>query len=124
MNSTTTDDTVTGGPAETLGDRIREARLHRGLSVEALARNMGVETASLAAWESGERQPRANRLNLLSGMLDVTLAWLLDGGSQGSPTARNLDIEEMRGELERVSQQLTALAGVVDSLRERLSDSA
>ena len=123
MNSTSHDNgsaAANGATANTLGSRIREAREHRGLSHEELALNMGIEVASLMAWEADERPPRANRLNMLCGMLDVTLGWLLDGGEDGSPTVRDLALDEMRGELDRLSQQLNALVTTVDSMRERL----
>jgi transcriptional regulator with XRE-family HTH domain len=62
-----------------MGPRISLAREHAGMSVEELAAHLGVEPASVAAWERDERQPRANRLLMMAGLLNVSLAWLLEG---------------------------------------------
>jgi len=62
-----------------LGPRITVARENAGMSVEELATRLGVTRASVAAWEADERTPRANRLLMLSGVLNVSLTWLLEG---------------------------------------------
>ena len=64
---------------ETLGARIASARLVKGFSEQQLAQRLGVQASSIEHWESGEREPRANRLNQLAGVLDVSLMWLMAG---------------------------------------------
>jgi transcriptional regulator with XRE-family HTH domain len=47
---------------EVLGYRIREARKDLGLTREQLARAADVNLRGLAAWETGENQPRVENL--------------------------------------------------------------
>lgn len=43
--------------AETLGDKLRLYRVHRGFSHEAMAEILGVDPGSISRWETGERKP-------------------------------------------------------------------
>ena len=37
-----------------LGDRLRLHRMHRGLSVKAIAKMLGVDPGSISSWENGD----------------------------------------------------------------------
>lgn len=63
----------------TLGGRLARARNAAGLSAAQFARRVGVQSATVQAWEDGRSQPRANRLPTLAGVLNVSLSWLLHG---------------------------------------------
>ena len=67
----------------TFGDRLAAAREGAGLSQGDLAARIGVRKAVLVAWEGDTKEPRANRLQMLSGMLGVSLSWLLTGRGEG-----------------------------------------
>lgn len=69
--------------AQPFGPRLKVARELAGLTREQLARRIGVETASIAAWESDSRAPRANRVMTLAGLLGVSIGWLLEGREDG-----------------------------------------
>ena len=69
--------------AATFGDRLAGAREGAGLDQEALATRLGVEISTLQAWEDDMDEPRANRLQMLAGMLNVSLSWLLTGRGDG-----------------------------------------
>lgn len=62
-----------------MGPRIAIARENMGMSVDELAAHLGVTPGSVVAWECDERTPRANRLQMMAGILNVSLAWLLEG---------------------------------------------
>jgi len=68
-----------GGGDHTLGGRIQMAREARGLSVAQLARRSGVLVKTLNNWESDRSEPRANKLQMLAGVLNVPPLWLLGG---------------------------------------------
>ncbi|MAQ37788.1 transcriptional regulator [Thioclava sediminum] len=72
-----------GEASATFGDRLAGAREAAGLSQEDLATQLGVRLETLQAWEEDVLEPRANRLQMLSGMLNVTLMWLLTGSGEG-----------------------------------------
>ncbi len=69
--------------AATFGDRLAGARDAAGMSQKNLATKIGVKVSTLDAWENDLREPRANRLQMLSGMLNVSLRWLLTGVGAG-----------------------------------------
>lgn len=64
---------------DTIGGRLSRAREASGLSVKQLALRLGVKTATIQAWESDRSQPGSHRLTKLSGLLGVSLSWILHG---------------------------------------------
>lgn len=68
---------------DTMGGRLLRARDGAGLSIQELARRLGVQVSTVQAWENDRSQPRANRLSMLAGVLDVSLSWLLHGVGAG-----------------------------------------
>ena len=69
--------------AATFGDRLAGAREAAGLTQKALAEKIGVKFSVIAGWENDLKEPRANRLQMLSGLLGVSLSWLLTGEGDG-----------------------------------------
>lgn len=72
-----------GDDAATLGDRIAAARQGAGLTQTGLASRLGVSAKIISSWENDRSEPRANRLAMLAGMLNVSVTWLLNGGGEG-----------------------------------------
>lgn len=99
----------------TFGDRLVAAREAAGLSAADLARRLGVQPRTLAQWEADAAEPRANRLQMLAGMLNVSLMWLLTGAGDGiDPPAEGSDAD-------RQARQLVALAADLGRLRAEAS---
>lgn len=67
----------------TFGDRLEAARAAADLSQAGLAERLGVRDTTVAAWEADEWEPRGNRLQMLAGMLNVSLMWLMTGRGAG-----------------------------------------
>jgi transcriptional regulator with XRE-family HTH domain len=67
----------------TFGDRLEAARVAAGLDTDALAQILGVRDSTMKAWEADEWEPRGNRLQMLAGMLNVSLMWLMTGKGPG-----------------------------------------
>ena len=74
-----------GPEAATFGDRIAAAREAAGMGQEKLARRLGVKLKTLQGWENDLSEPRANRLQMLAGLLNVSMGWLLTGEGEGLP---------------------------------------
>lgn len=72
-----------GPDAATFGDRLAAAREYAGLSQEALAKRLGVKGTTLRKWEADMSEPRANRLSMMAGLLNVSIMWLLNGEGEG-----------------------------------------
>ena len=67
----------------TFGDRIAGAREALGLSQRDLAHRLGVRPETLRGWEDDRTEPRSNRLQMLAGLLNVSIRWLLTGEGEG-----------------------------------------
>ena len=109
----------------TFGDRLTHAREAAGLSVAGLARRLGVRRPLVEAWEEDQREPRANQLQMMSGMLGVSLRWLLtgEGGTEEAPPVGGPLPEEARrvmGELAQIRVEMLALVGRMGELESRL----
>ena len=63
--------------ATTFGDRVAGAREQAGMSQADLAKRLGVKLKTLKSWEDDLSEPRANKLSMMAGMLNVSLLWLL-----------------------------------------------
>ena len=111
--------------AATFGDRLAAAREQAGLTQAGLAGKLGVKTATLAAWEDDLKEPRANRLQMLSGMLGVSLSWLMTGmgdGPQGPEHGQPLtaDLVELLAEMRALRIQIAMSADKLAQLEKRL----
>lgn len=71
------------GIDDTLGGRISLARDARDISVEEAAEILGIEPGTWSAWENDRAEPLFERLDKMADVLQVSVAWLLDGRGTG-----------------------------------------
>lgn len=71
--------------AATFGDRLAAAREAQGLSQSQLARRLGLRVQTIRNWEDDRSEPRANKLQMLAGFLNVSMVWLMTGEGEGGP---------------------------------------
>ncbi|PPB80162.1 helix-turn-helix protein [Albidovulum inexpectatum] len=102
----TTDTNWFSDDAATFGDRLAAAREAAGLSQSDLAQRLGIRKKTLIQWETDRTEPRANRLQMLAGMLGVSIRWLLTGEGEG------IELDEDGQPLRRDA------AGVIAEIRE------
>jgi HTH-type transcriptional regulator, cell division transcriptional repressor len=110
-------------PRATLGDRITAAREQAGISQAEAARRLGVRTATMQAWEADASEPRANRLQMLSGLLGVSLRWLMTGEGDGpDPDQARIpnDLRAALGELRALASEQARLADRIAQSEKRL----
>jgi transcriptional regulator with XRE-family HTH domain len=108
----------------TFGDRLCAAREAGGLSVAELARRIGVGDKTVRGWEDDQSEPRANRMQMLAGLLNVSLRWLMTGEGPGvaapaeeagaPPEAAALaelraEVRELRGLQRQAAERATRL---------------
>ena len=72
-----------GAETATFGDRVAGARESVGIGQPELARRLGVKVKTLRDWENDLAEPRANKLQMLAGLLGVSIMWLLNGEGDG-----------------------------------------
>lgn len=83
----------------TFGDRLSRARDYAGMTQAQLARRLGVKSSTIANWEADRSEPRANRLQMLSGLLNISIIWLMNGEGEGLPEetgATDIDAQDIR----------------------------
>ncbi len=110
--------------AATFGDRLAGAREALGLSQHEFARRLGVKDKTILAWEQDMAEPRANKLQMMSGVLNVSMRWLLTGEGIGlaEPGTVELtaDVTRLLADLREVSGQATVLGQRVARIEKRL----
>lgn len=109
--------------AATFGDRISGAREAANLTQEGLARRLGVKLSTIQNWENDHSDPRANKLQMMAGMLNVSIRWLLTGEGDGieAPVApSNGDLNKALADLSRMRAQALALSQDMGHLEKRL----
>jgi len=102
----------------TFGDRLAGAREASGLDQKGLAEKLGVKSAVIEAWEGDLKEPRANRLQMVSGVLGVSMSWLLTGEGDG-PDAPD-DDTPMTSDLIDLLAEMRALRGQIAQSGEKL----
>ena len=100
---------------------MEAARKNANLSQRELAKHIGIKNSTLQNWEDDVTEPRANKLNTLAGMLNVSLMWLingegdgLEGSDENSVSDANLDaalieIRELRVQMMHSANRLAKL---------------
>ncbi len=117
-----------GNDAATFGDRLAAAREAAGLSQAELAQKLGVKTRVIEHWEADAKEPRANRLQMLAGMLGVSLMWLLTGEGDGidAPSDAETDIAQVKGvlaEIRELRAAMSTMTGRLGRLEKKLRQS-
>ncbi|WP_111731807.1 helix-turn-helix domain-containing protein [Roseovarius amoyensis] len=132
MNAETTDGWF-DPDATTFGDRVAGARERAGMSQSELAKRLGVKLKTLKGWENDLSEPRANKLSMMAGLLNVSLLWLLSGEGDGPTSPEDegelsrdvadllTEIRDIRAQLSRSTDRLGRLE---KSLRQQLKEEA
>lgn len=109
----------------TFGDRVAGAREAAGMTQEMLAKRLGVKLETLQRWEDDMSEPRANRLSMMSGLLNVSMRWLISGEGDGvevdvDKTSGPDDLEEVLAEIVDLKSRALRTANRLGALEKRL----
>ena len=96
-----------GPEAATFGDRLAAAREQAGLTQSALAKRLGIRLATLRKWENDMSEPRANRLSMVAGILNVSMMWLINGEGDGIDAPN--EVESMSSDLSEIMVEIRSL---------------
>lgn len=115
-----------GPDSATFGDRVAAAREQAGMTQEQLAKKIGIRTPTLRKWENDLSEPRANRLSMLAGVLNVSMMWLINGEGEGldAPDIGDpvvpAEMSDLLAELRGLRSDLTAKAQAIGVLEKRV----
>lgn len=114
-----------GPETATFGDRLAAARDKTGMSQKDLTKRLGIKLSTLRSWEEDWAEPRANKLQMLSGLLNVSLTWLLTGEGDGitgpdDDVALPSDVNDILLQIRDVRTQMGRLADKLSLLEKRL----
>lgn len=109
----------------TFGDRVAGAREMANMTQAELARRVGVTIKSLQDWEDDLGSPRALRLSMLAGLLNVSLPWLLtgEGDGPGDPVEATSYVRgghQLLDEIREISAQMKLSAERLNRVEEEL----
>jgi len=109
----------------TFGDRMAGARDVLGMTQAELAKRLGVKIKTVHAWEDDLSEPRANKLQMLAGVLNVSIMWLLTGEGDGLEAPDDVsvlpeDVTDMLTEIRQVKTELGKMAERLGQLEKRL----
>ena len=101
----------------TFGDRLAAARDAAGMTQRDLAKRLGVKVSTLVKWEDDVAEPRANKLSMASGLLGVSLRWLLTGQGEGVAPPGPEELPEDAG---AILAEMRIMRTQADRMSERL----
>jgi transcriptional regulator with XRE-family HTH domain len=104
----------------TFGDRVAGAREQAGMDQALLAKRLGVKKSTLRAWENDLSEPRANKLSMMAGILNVSLIWLLHGEGEGDGVEGPVDEVFLNGDILGLLTEMRELRGQISQASERL----
>ena len=70
--------TDNGTKHNSLGGRLRVARLEAGFTIRQLADALGVDPRTVNRWQSNDADPSIERMGLIARVLDKSPAYFLD----------------------------------------------
>jgi HTH-type transcriptional regulator, cell division transcriptional repressor len=111
--------------AATFGDRLAGARENATMTQKELASRLGVKLSTLRSWEDDLNEPRANKLQMVAGLLGVSLTWLLTGRGDGleSPDVQQTvpeDVTLLLSEMRALRTQVAQAGERLGQLEKRL----
>ncbi|MBY8975639.1 helix-turn-helix transcriptional regulator [Rhodobacteraceae bacterium NNCM2] len=107
--------------AATFGDRLALAREQQGMTSAQLARRLGLKVSTVNNWEFDRSAPRANKIQMLAGLLNVSIVWLLTGEGEGAPVEEVADGSENLAEIGTLVTELRDLRVQQVQITERMS---
>ena len=106
-------------------ERLKHARQQGGYSTREMSKLLGVRQETVLSWETGRTSPRANRLPVLAGTLNISIRWLLSGqGDMPQSCATRVaskEAEDMLNEVRRLKQESDRSVRKLVGLERRLS---
>jgi transcriptional regulator with XRE-family HTH domain len=109
----------------TFGDRLVAARESVGMTQVQLAHRLGVKLQTLRNWEEDRSEPRANKLQMVAGMLNTSMVWLMSGQGEAPVASRKSatgsDVGELIAEFRAIHSEFARLGKRIDRFEKLLA---
>ena len=83
-----------------------------------MAKRLGVKNSTIKSWENDNSEPRANRLSMLAGLLNVSITWLIsaEGAGVEDPKKSYETPDDLQGSLKELKASRINLLKSVDRI--------
>lgn len=89
-------------------DKVKSLRINLGMTMDELARKVGVSTPTIQRYESGEiKNVRRDKIQLLANALETTPAYLMDWSDNSISNPANDDMPEEIKIISRAAKNMT-----------------
>ena len=107
-----------GPDKATFGARLVAVREKSNLSQQDLAKRLGVKNSTIKSWENDNSEPRANRLSMLAGLLNVSITWLISAEVSGveDPKKSYVMPDDLHGSLKELKALRVSSLNSVDRI--------
>lgn len=78
-------------PTAGLGDRIKELRKARDMTLKDVSKSVGVDVGTVSRWENGKMFPHAEQLNRLADLFGTSMAELMSGEEAVVPMGAGME---------------------------------
>ena len=102
------------GPIPPVGERIREVRTRRGLTVRQLAREVGVSASLVSQIENGRSRPSVSTLYAITQALGISVEDVFDTAAESEPAESGAAADAAAGD--PAGGSVTRVASVADVL--------
>lgn len=110
---------------DTFGGRFLRAREVAGLSVKDVASRLSVNIATVDGWQNDRSVPSARRMATLSGLVGVSLSWLLHGvGPAPQEDRQDSDDQALADQLDRLKLLQSDVADVIGKIEKHIDSRA
>ncbi len=102
--------------AQSIGMRIQQARVAKGLTQAQLAERLGVGRKTVVRWETGKTVPKQTGIPKIAVLLNRESNWFVEGSSQIDTNQHHVDVlraerrtlSEIRTEVKKLAQNVNA----------------
>lgn len=112
-----------GDDISTFGDRLTYARDALGMDEAQLAKRLGVNTSTIIKWENNQSEPRANRLYMMCGLLNISVMWLITGEGEAPSDhsdPKDINIMFVRSTIAKLRKDMVKMQKTIDALEASL----
>jgi HTH-type transcriptional regulator, cell division transcriptional repressor len=106
---------------DTLGGRLSSSRDAAGITIPALAKQLGVGEDTVIAWESDRAEPRPSLLRDIAGIFGVSPIWLMTGAGEAPPEmSEERALEAVKIELARLQSAYKDMGRLIEATGRQL----